>query len=106
MLRFADDIAIIAENEKDLKKILETLEQVMEKELHMKINTKKTKVLVCSRYNIRSRIKLKDGETIEQVEDFIYLGSTINSDGRSKKEIIKRICQGKVAFNKKRNLFI
>jgi len=50
MLRFADDIAIIAENEKDLKTLLETLEQVMEKDLHMKINTKKTKVLVCSRY--------------------------------------------------------
>lgn len=106
MLRFADDIAIIAENEKDLKTLLETLEQVMEKDLHMKINTKKTKVLVCSRYNsIRTSIKLKDGENIEQVEDFMYLGSTISSDGRCKKEIIKRICQAKVAFNKKRNIF-
>ena len=78
----------------------------MEKDLHMKINTKKTKVLVCSRYNsIRTSIKLKDGENIEQVEDFIYLGSTISSDGRCKKEIIKRICQVKVEFNKKRNIF-
>lgn len=45
MLRFADDIAIVAKNEKDLKKILVTLEQVMEKDLHMKINVKKTKAL-------------------------------------------------------------
>ncbi|KAF0723774.1 Reverse transcriptase domain-containing protein [Aphis craccivora] len=38
----------------------------------MKINIKKTKVLVYSRYNsIRTSIKLKDGENIEQVEDFI-----------------------------------
>lgn len=59
MLRFADDIATITESEKDLKKILETSEQVMEKDLHMKIYTKKTKILVCSRYNnVRTRIKL------------------------------------------------
>jgi len=105
MLRFADDIAIIAENEKDLEKILGTLEQAMEKDLHIKINAKKTKVLVCSRdNNIRTKIKLKSDETVEQV-DFIYLGSTISSDGRCKKEIIKRICQAKVAFNKKRSVF-
>jgi hypothetical protein len=56
--------------------------------------------------NIRTRIKLKVGETIEQVKDFIYLGRTISSDGRCKKEIIKRISRVKVAFNKKRNIFI
>jgi hypothetical protein len=107
MLRFADDIALIVENEKELKNILETLEQVMEKDLHMRINIKKTKILVCSRYNnIRTRIKLKDGETIEQVEDFIYLGSTISSDGRCKKKIIKIICIAKVVFNKKKNICI
>lgn len=83
MLRFSDDIAKIAENEKDVKIFLETLEQVMEEDLLMKINTKKTKVLVCNRYNnIRTRIKLKDGVTIKQVEDFVYLGSTISSEGR------------------------
>jgi len=66
------------------------------------------KILVCSRYNnIRIRIKLEDGETIEQVEDFVlYLGSTIRLDGRCKKEIIKRICQAKAAFYKKINIFI
>lgn len=42
MLRFADNIAIIAENEKDLINILETLKQAMKKDLHnMKINTQK-----------------------------------------------------------------
>jgi len=42
MLRFVDNIAIIAENEKDLINILETLKQALEKDLHnMKINTQK-----------------------------------------------------------------
>lgn len=59
-------IAIIVENEEDLKNILETLEQAMEKDLHMKINTKIMKILVSSKYNnIRTRIILKYGETIE-----------------------------------------
>lgn len=31
-----------------------------------------------------------DSESIEQIEDFIYLNSTINSDGRFKKKIIKK----------------
>ena len=106
MLRFADDIAIVAENERDLRKILKTMELIMEKDLHMKMNSKKTKIVVCSRDNPRrTRIKLNDNEIIEQVEDFTYLGSIISSDGKCKKEIIKRICQAKVAFNKKRSLF-
>jgi len=46
ILRFADDIAIIAESEKHLKKILGTLEQIMERDLHMKINAKNTKVFL------------------------------------------------------------
>jgi hypothetical protein len=43
----------------------------------MKINANKTKILACSRDNkVRTRIKLKYNETIEQVKNFIYLGST------------------------------
>lgn len=58
MLRFADDIAIISKNEEDSRKILETTEETMGKELNMKVNAMKTKILVCSRKNnIRTRIK-------------------------------------------------
>jgi len=107
MLRFVDDIALVAENKKDQKKILCTMELVMEKDLHMKMNSKKTKVVVCSRENPRRTIiKLIDNETIEQIEDFTYLGSIVSSDGKCRKEIIKRICQAKVAFNKKRSILL
>lgn len=58
MLRFADDIAIISKNEEDSRKILETTEETMGKEINMKVNAMKTKILVCSRKNnIRTRIK-------------------------------------------------
>lgn len=54
---------------------------------------------------MRKKIKLWNDKTMEQVDDLIYLVSTINSDGRCKKEILIHICQAKVAFNKKRSLF-
>lgn len=72
----------------------------------MKINTQNTKVLVCSRNNnITTKIHLQNNQEIKQVEEFAYLGSIISKDGRSAKEIVKRICQAKIAFNKKRGLF-
>jgi len=72
-------------------------------ELNMKINTKKTKVLVlCSGNNsIRARIHLQYNQGIEQVKKFTYLGSMISEDGRSKIEKIKKICQAKISFNQK-----
>ncbi|VVC34843.1 Endonuclease/exonuclease/phosphatase,Reverse transcriptase domain [Cinara cedri] len=106
MLRFADDIAVIAENEEDLQRMLRYMEETLLNELSTKINTQKTKVLVCSRNNnITTRIHLQNNQEIKQVEEFAYLGSIISKDGRSKKEIVKRICQAKIAFNKKRGLF-
>jgi hypothetical protein len=66
---------------------------------------KKTKVLVCERENnTKIQIKVRN-QTIEQVDEFTYLGSTISKDGRNRSEIIKRICQAKIAFNKKKTIF-
>lgn len=45
----------------------------------MKISPKNTEVLISSRdNNIRKKIKLKGDKTIDQIEDFIYLGSTMS----------------------------
>lgn len=72
----------------------------------MKINTKKTKVLVCSRNNnIKAIIHLQDNQEIEHVEEFTYLGSTISEGGRNKKEMIKRIFHDKIVLNKKECFF-
>lgn len=57
MLRFADDVAILVDNEKHLNKILGTIKQGMENDLIMKINANKSRVLVSSR-ETRIRIKL------------------------------------------------
>jgi len=70
MLQFADDIVIIAENEKELQKMLRYMEETLLNELNMEINTKKTKALICSRNkNIRARIHLQNNKEIEQVKE-------------------------------------
>lgn len=72
----------------------------------LKINAKKTKEMVISKRYDQSmtvNIKLKN-ETIEQVQEFCYLGSLITQENNSKKEIRRRIALAKHAFEKKRTL--
>ena len=69
------------------------------KKYDMKINTKKTKTMKFSRTN-DTKVKIKiDGEEIENVAKFRYLGALINEDGRDTKEIRSRIGMAKQAFN-------
>lgn len=58
-----------------------------------------TKILIRSREkDIRTRIKIKGDQIIEQVNNFIYLESTISSDGIGKKEMVNMPCQGDLKF--------
>jgi len=105
MLRFADDIALIAESKEDLAQLINAMDKTFEKELELRINMKKIRLMVCERENnTKIQIKIRN-QTIEQVDEFTYLGSTISKDGRNRSEIIKRICQAKIAFNKKKTIF-
>lgn len=51
MVRFVDDVADIAENEKEMQRMLRCMEETLLNVLNMKINTKKTKTLVRSKNN-------------------------------------------------------
>lgn len=73
MLRFADNITVITDNEKDLQNILEKMNLTMKNEHNIKINRAKTKVLVCS-HNERTQTRITfDGDTIEQINEYKYL---------------------------------
>ena len=86
-----------------MENILDNMSRVMG-EYQLKMNTKKTKILVCSRRE-EAKTKIKIGkQKLVEVDEFCYLGSRITSDGRSKKEIISRIAQAKRAFIQKRDL--
>lgn len=71
----------------------------------MRINVKKTKILLCGREN-RTRVQIKiRNQIIERVDEFTCLGSAISNDGRNRSEKIKRIYQVKIAFNNKKTIF-
>ena len=74
-LRYADDTTLMAESE-ELKSLLMTVKEESEK-VGLKLNIQKTKMMASS--SITSwQI---DGETMETVTDFIFLGSKITVDG-------------------------
>ena len=75
-LRYADDITLITESEEKLKNFLKKVKEESEK-TGLKLNIQKTKI-VASGAIISWQM---DGETMETVTDFIFLGSKITADG-------------------------
>jgi len=101
MLKFADDIAIIAQDEINLKRALESLDDILKSKYKMKIYRKKTEVMVCSKDFENINIKMDD-YALKQVSEFKYLGSTITENGKNREDIMQRIREAKVMFNNKK----
>jgi Reverse transcriptase (RNA-dependent DNA polymerase) len=85
---FADDVVVMAGNEKDLQHNLETWNRTFES-YDMKINKAKTKVMGLN-YDGEINISL-EGTHLEQVNHFEYLGVEIENAGKQEAEINKRI---------------
>ena len=86
-LRYADDIALMAESEEALQRIVDEV-KMKSLEKGLKMNTKKTKTMVISRNTSAPQVSVKvDGETLEQVQSFKYLGQTITADGKTNTKI-------------------
>ena len=75
-LRYADDTTLMAES-KELKSLLKKVKEESEK-VGLKLNIQKTKIMVLSGPITSWEI---DGETVETVSDFTFLGSKITADG-------------------------
>ena len=75
-LRYADDTTLVVESEEELKSILMKVKEESENVV-LKLNIQKTKIMASG--SITSW--LIDGETVEMVADFIFLGSKITADG-------------------------
>ena len=69
-LRYADDTTLVAENEEELKSLLMKVKEDSEK-VGIKLNIQKTKIVASGPITSRQI----DGETVETVSDFIFLGS-------------------------------
>lgn len=102
-VRFADDQALLADTELGLQRIMERLDQTANK-YNMKINIDKTKVMrICKSGSGIININIR-GQQLEQVERFKYLGSVIQSNGKSENEIKTRIAMAKTAFTRRKEL--
>ena len=92
-LRYADDTTLMAESEQHLKSLLR---KVKEESLRsgLKLNISKTKIMTngkCNSFEI-------DGNKIEIIENFIFLGSKINKDGTCEEDVRRRIMLGRTAM--------
>ena len=74
--RYADDTTLMAESEEELKSLLVKLKEESEK-VGFKLNIQKTKIMASSPITSWQI----DGETVETMADFIFLGSKITADG-------------------------
>ena len=91
-LRYADDTALCADNHEDICMLLNRINEEG-KIKNMKLNAKKTKVMYIGRGQYKD-IEV-DGEILERVNDFIYLGSTKTQNGDCKPDIVRGIAMGK-----------
>ena len=88
-----DDTTLMAESKEELKRLLMKVEEESEK-TGLKLNIQKTKIMASG--SIASwQI---DGETMETVTDFVFLGSKITADGDCSHEIKRRLLLGRKAI--------
>ena len=75
-LRYADDTVLMEESEEELKSLLKKVKEDSEK-VGFKLNIQSTKIMASGTITSWQI----DGETMETVTDFIFLGSKITADG-------------------------
>ena len=92
-LKYGDDTTLMAESEEELKSLLMKVKEETEK-VGLKLNIQKTKIMASGPIT-SGQI---DGETVERVADFIFLGSKITADGDCSHEIKRCLLLGRKAM--------
>ena len=87
--RYIDDTTLMAESEEKLKSLLMKVKE--SEKVGLKLNIQKTKIMASSSITSWEI----DGETVETVSDFIFLGSKITADGDCSHEIKIRLLLGR-----------
>ena len=92
-LRYADNTTLMAESEEELKSLLMKVKEESEK-VDLKLSIRKTKIMApgpITSWQI-------DGETMETMAGFLFLGSKITIDGDCSHEIKRRLLLGRKAM--------
>ena len=92
-IRYADDTTLMAESEEGLKSLLMKVKEKSEK-VGLKLNIQKSKIMASGPITSRQT----DGETMETVTGFIFLGSKITADGDCSHEIKRHLFLGRKAM--------
>ena len=92
-LRYADDTTLMAESEEELKNLLMKVKEESEK-TGLKPNIQKMKIMASGPITSWEI----DGETMETVTNFIFLGSKITADGNCSHEIKRHLLLGRKAM--------
>ena len=88
-LRYADDTTLMAESEEELKSFLMKVKEESEK-VGLKLSIQQTKIMASEPITSRQI----DGETVETVRDFLFLGSKITTDGDCSHKIKRHFSLG------------
>ena len=88
-LRYADDTTLMAESEEELKSLLMKVKE--SEKFGLKLNIQKTNIMICSPITSWEI----DGEIVETMADFIFLGSKITADGDCSHEIKRHLLLGR-----------
>ena len=99
-LRYADDTTLMAESEEELKSLSMKVKEESEK-AGLKLNIQKTKIMASSPITLWQI----DGETVETVADFIFLGSKIATDGDCSHEMKRHFLLGRKVMTNLDSIF-
>ena len=99
-LRYADDTTLTAESEEELKILLMKVKEESEK-VGLMLNSQKTKIIASGPITSWEI----DGETVETVSDFIFLGSKLTADGDCSHEIKRRLLLGRKVMTNLDSIF-
>ena len=99
-LRYADDITLMAESEKELKSLLMKVKEESEK-VGLKLNIQKTKIMASGPITSWEI----DGETVETVSDFIFGGFKITADSDCSHEIKRHLLRGRKVMTNLDSIF-
>ena len=98
-LRYADDTTLMAESEKELKSLLKVKEE--SEKVVLKLNIQKTKIMASGPITSWEI----DGETLETVADFIFLGYQITADSDCSHEIKRCLLLGRKVMTNLDSIF-
>ena len=99
-LRYTDDTTLMAESEEELRSLLMKVKEESEK-VGLRPNIQKTKIMASgptTSWEI-------DGETVETVSDFIFLGSKMTRDGDCSHEIKRHLLLGRKVMTNLDSIF-